>query len=111
MTKRALPILALSAVLASASMTAHAQSNPDQALLNALVKKGVLTEKEASEISAEAANAVSTAPSAPNIKIGDWVKQLVIGGDFRIRNQWDQRTPMVLYKSEKWSSGCEYSAG
>src|SRR5271165_5898807 len=96
MTKRALPILALSAVLASASMTAHAQSNPDQALLNALVKKGVLTEKEASEISAEAANAVSTAPSAPNIKIGDWVKQLVIGGDLRIRNQWDQRTPLIL---------------
>jgi len=95
MTKRALPILALSAELASASMTAHAQSNPDQALLNALVKKGVLTEKEASEISAEAANAVSTAPSN-NIKIGDWVKQLNIGGDFRIRNQWDQRTPMIL---------------
>jgi len=95
MKTRALPILALSAVLALISMTAHAQSNPDQALLDALVKKGVLTEKEASQISAEAANAVSTAPSS-NIKIGDWVQQLNLGGDFRIRNQWDQRIPMVL---------------
>src|SRR5271165_1663381 len=95
MKTRALPILALSAVLALTSMTAHAQSNPDQALLDALVRKGVLTEKEASQISAEAANAVSTAPSS-NIKIGDWVQQLNIGGDLRIRNQSDQRVPMIL---------------
>ena len=93
MIKRALPILALSAVLAS--MPAHAQSKADQALLDALVKKGVLTEKEASDISAEAANAVTTAPSS-NIKIGDWVQQLNLGGDLRIRNQWDQRQPLIL---------------
>jgi hypothetical protein len=93
MIKRALPILALSALLAS--IPAHAQSKADQALLDALVKKGVLTEKEASDISAEAANAVSTAPSS-NIKIGDWVQQLNLGGDLRIRNQWDQRQPMIL---------------
>lgn len=95
MTKRALPILALSAVLALTSMTAHAQSNPDQALLDALVRKGVLTEKEATQISAEAANAVSTAPSS-NIKIGDWVQELRLGGDLRMRNQSDQREPMIL---------------
>src|ERR1700751_794102 len=93
MIKRALPILALSAVLAA--MPAHAQSKADQAVLDALVKKGVLTEKEASDISAEAANAVSTAPTS-NIKIGDWIQQLNLGGDLRIRNQWDQRQPMIL---------------
>ena len=48
-------MLALTAVLASTNMTAHAQSKGDQALLDALVRKGVLTEKEAEEISAEAA--------------------------------------------------------
>jgi Putative porin len=96
MIKRALPILALSILLASTSTTAHAQSSAaDQALLDALVKKGVLTQKEADTISAEAANAVSTAPSN-KVTVGDWVKQLSIGGDFRLRNQWDQRTPLVL---------------
>ena len=95
MIRRALPILALGAVLASTSMTAHAQSKADQALLDALVKKGVLTEKEASDISAEAANAVSAPPSS-NIKIGDWIQQLNLGGDLRIRNQWDQHETMIL---------------
>ena len=55
MIKRALPMLALAVSLASTNMTAHAQSKGDQALLDALVRKGVLTEKEAEEISAETA--------------------------------------------------------
>ena len=95
MIKRALPMLALAAVLASTNMTAHAQSKGDQALLDALVKKGVLTEKEAQEISAETANEVTTAP-AGKIQVGDWVKEMKISGDLRIRNQWDQREPMIL---------------
>jgi hypothetical protein len=62
MIKRALPILALAVVLASTNLTAHAQSKGDQALLDALVRKGVLTDKEATEISAETANQVMTSP-------------------------------------------------
>jgi hypothetical protein len=97
MLKGALPIWVLSVLLGLTSTTAHAQSSTDQALLDALVKKGVLTEKEADQIAAEAANAVSAAPSPlSNIKVGDWVKQLSLSGDLRIRNQWDQRTPLVL---------------
>ena len=76
-------------------MTAHAQSKGDQALLDALVRKGVLTEKEATEISAETANEVAPAPTK-KIQVGDWVQELKISGDLRIRNQWDQRTPMIL---------------
>ena len=95
MIKRALPMLALAVSLASTNMTAHAQSKGDQALLDALVRKGVLSEKEAEEISAEAAKeAVNT--SAAKIQIGDWVQELKLGGDLRIRNQADQRTPMIL---------------
>jgi Putative porin len=95
MTKRALPLLALAVSLASTNMTAHAQSKGDQALLDALVRKGVLTTKEAEEISAETAKeAVST--SAAKIQIGDWVQELKIGGDLRLRNQADQRMPMIL---------------
>jgi hypothetical protein len=95
MIKRALPMLALAAVLGSTTMIAHAQSKGDQALLDALVRKGVLTEKEAAEISAETANQVTTGP-ADKIKVGDWVKEMKLSGDLRIRNQADQRTPMVL---------------
>jgi hypothetical protein len=95
MIKRALPMLALAAVLASTNLTAHAQSTGDQALLDALVRKGVLTDKEATEISAETAKEVTTAP-LDKIKVGDWVKELKFSGDLRIRNQADQRTPMIL---------------
>ena len=63
MIKRALAMLALAAVLASTNMTAHAQAKGDQALLDALVRKGVLTDKEATEISAETANEVTTPPA------------------------------------------------
>jgi len=95
MIRRALPFLALVSVLASMNMTARAQSKGDQALLDALVRKGVLTEKEADEISAEAAKgAVTTSES--KIHIGDWVQELRLGGDLRLRNQADQRTPMIL---------------
>src|SRR5271157_3532282 len=95
MIKRALPMLALAVSLASTNMTAYAQSKGDQALLDALVRKGVLTEKEADEISAETAKEAVTT-SAAKIQIGDWVQELKIGGDLRLRNQPDQRTPMIL---------------
>ena len=95
MISRALPMLALAVVFASTNMTAHAQSKGDQALLDALVRKGVLTDKEATEISAETAKEVTNGPT-DQIKIGDWVKELRLSGDLRIRNQWDQRTPMIL---------------
>src|ERR1700730_15378570 len=95
MRKRALAMLALTGVLASTNMTAYAQSKGDQALLDALVRKGVLTEKEAEEISAETAKeAVNT--SAAKIQIGDWVQELKLSGDLRIRNQWYQRRAMIL---------------
>src|ERR1700737_3694413 len=95
MIKPALPMLALAAVLASTNMTVHAQSKGDKALLDTLVRKGVLTEKEATEISAETAKeAVNT--SAAKIQIGDWVQELKVSGDLRIRNQGGQRRPMIL---------------
>jgi hypothetical protein len=95
MIKRALPMLALAVSLASTNLTAHAQSKGDQALLDALVRKGVLTEKEADQISAETAKEAVTT-SAAKIQIGDWVQELKLSGDLRLRFQADQRTPMIL---------------
>jgi hypothetical protein len=95
MIKRATLLLALVALLASTNMTAHAQPKGHQALLDALVRKGVLTEKEAEEVSAETAREVGGS-SAGKIQIGDWVKALKLSGDLRLRYQWDQREPMIL---------------
>src|SRR6266704_663814 len=85
--------LALSGSLALVAMTAR--SADDSALLDALVRKGILTSKEAEQIQAET-NKESASVSAGKIQVGDWVKELKLSGDLRIRNQWDQREPMVL---------------
>ena len=94
MIKRALPMLRSPLYWRQQTLTAHAQSKGDQALLGALVRKGVLTEKEATEISADCQSRAST--PAPKVQVGDWVKELKLSGDLRIRNQWDERTPMIL---------------
>jgi len=104
MIKRVLPLLTLAFALASTSMTAPAQSKGDQALLDALVRKGVLTNQEAEDISTEVAKDVATNP-LNKIKIGDWVKELKISGDLRFRNQWDERDPMVINKGSKTADG------
>ena len=98
MLSRALLWLALASFLASMNMTAHAQSKGDQALLDALVRKGVLSEQEAEQITAETAQEPANTAAAP-IHLGDWVQELRLGGDLRLRNQWDERTPMVLTNS------------
>jgi Putative porin len=95
MIKRALPLLALASFVALTNMTAHAQSKGDQALLDALVRKGVLTEKEAESITADIAKESAPVPTT-KIQVGDWVKELKLSGDLRIRNQWDERDPMLL---------------
>jgi hypothetical protein len=107
MIKRAPPSLALAALLASTNMTAHAQSKGDQALLDALVRKGVLTEKEAEEVSAETAREVGGS-SAGKIQIGDWVKALKLSGDLRLRYQWDQREPMILTNPKLGPRTCTF---
>jgi hypothetical protein len=73
----------------------HALGADDSALLDALVRKGVLTDKEAEEISTEAIKETAGV-TAGKIQIGDWVQELKLSGDFRLRNQWDEHTPMVL---------------
>src|SRR6266481_3478322 len=84
--------LALAGSLALATMMARGAD--DSALLDALVRKGILTNKEAEQIQAES---VKQAPavSAGKIQVGDWVKELRLSGDLRIRYQWDQRQPTV----------------
>ena len=73
----------------------HAVAADDSALLDTLVRKGILSDREAEEISAEAVKE-TVGVTAGKIQVGDWIKELKFSGDLRIRNQWDEHTPMVL---------------
>jgi hypothetical protein len=75
------------------SFSAHRASADDAALIDALVRKGVLNQKEAETIQAEvnkeaAASQQNSNPLNGVIKIGDWVKELDLYGDLRIRNYY-----------------------
>lgn len=97
MIKRALLLQALAVSLVMTGQLAQAQSKGDQAILDALVRKGILTEKEADKISEEVSKEMTEGGGfGSKIQIGDWVKALKLSADLRIRNQWDERTPMVL---------------
>lgn len=96
MIKRVLLTQALAVSLAMTGQLAQAQSKGDQAILDALVRKGILTEKEADKISAEVSKEMTEGGIGSKIQVGDWVNALKISADLRIRNQWDQRVPLVL---------------
>src|ERR1700675_4530083 len=72
----------------------NALAADDSALLDALVRKGVLTNKEAQDIETEAIKETAGV-TAGKIQIGDWVQELKLSGDFRLRNQWDEHTQMI----------------
>src|SRR6476620_5226073 len=93
MNSKTLYFLALSGWLALAATLARGAD--DSALLDALVRKGILTNKEAEQIQAESIKETAGV-SAGKIQVGDWVKELRLSGDLRIRYQWDQREPLVL---------------
>ena len=48
--------------------------------------------------------------TAGKIQVGDWIQELKLSGDFRLRNQWDEHTPMVLTNPAFKNQDIEYSA-
>ena len=73
--------------------TAHAQAPGDSALLDALVKKGVLTDQEAEDIRAEDDKAWATT-SASKITLSSSIKNITFYGDIRLRYEMrDGTTP------------------
>src|SRR5476651_194089 len=78
-TKR---MIALAGMLAIGLVAARAQS--DGALLDALVKKGVLSDQEAEDIRADETKDYSRT-SASKLSISDYVKKLQFYGDGRLR--------------------------
>src|SRR5258705_11626467 len=81
-------VLALAGLVALTTSAAFAD---DQALIDALVRKGILTQKDADTIESEVSKnpAVVPAPSSP-LKLAPWIKELKLSGDLRLRYQWDE---------------------
>src|SRR5258705_13905849 len=63
----------------------------EQAFIDALVRKGILTQKDAEKIETEVSKnpAVVPTPSSP-LKLAPWIKELKLSGDLRLRYQWDE---------------------
>src|SRR4029077_11935695 len=80
--------LALGGVVA---LTTSAALADDQALIDALVRKGILTQKDAEKIEAEVSkNPVAVAQPSSPLKLAPWIKELKLSGDLRLRYQFDE---------------------
>jgi Putative porin len=88
MIQKAKYVLALAGL---AALTTSAAFADDQALIDALVRKGILSQKDADTIESEVSKnpAVVAPPSSP-LKLAPWIKELKLSGDLRLRYQWDE---------------------
>ncbi len=84
--------LAVAATLLTAATAAHAQDSG--ALVDKLVKKGVLTDQEAEEVRADMMRDFSQT-SAGKLNLTSSVTELKIYGDFRFRYQYDDREAQI----------------
>jgi hypothetical protein len=89
MRKLLIPVLALITAFAP---SASAEEN--RALLDLLVRKKVITEKESDQVAAELAKE-SADSSANKIVLSSAVSELKLGGDLRLRYQYDNRDSQV----------------
>src|SRR5260370_17635847 len=73
------------------ALTTSAAFADDQALIDALIRKGIMRQKDAEKIESEVSKnpALVTTPSSP-LKLAPWIKELKLSGDLRLRYQWDE---------------------
>ena len=89
------PMLKLAAALTLLSAaTVPSQAQDAGALVDKLVKKGVLTDQEAEEVRADMMRDFSQS-SAGKINISSSITELKLYGDFRLRYQYDDRQAQV----------------
>ena len=90
-----LPSLKLAAGLAFLSLSAlTTQAQDAGALVDKLIKKGILTDQEGEEVRADMMRDFSQT-NAGKINLSSSVSELKLYGDFRYRYQYDERTPQV----------------
>jgi Putative porin len=69
-----------------------ANAADNNALLDLLVKKKVISANEADAVRADLEKeAAAAAVAADKVKVGSWVEEMKIGGDLRLRYQYDHR--------------------
>lgn len=94
MLKNPMLKLAVAATLAAAALTAPAAAQESSALIDALVRKGILNDQEAEEIRADLSREVSQTP-AGKINISNSLTELKLYGDIRLRYQYDNRDGQI----------------
>lgn len=90
------PMLKLAAALtlgAAAALPSHAQDAG--ALVDKLVKKGVLSSQEGEEVRADMMRDFATQTSAGKINLNSSITELKLYGDLRLRYQYDDRQAQV----------------
>ena len=90
------PILKLAAaltLLSSVALTAQAQDAG--ALVDKLVKKGVLSSQEGEEVRADMMRDFTQQTAAGKLNINSSITELKLYGDFRLRYQYDDREAQV----------------
>lgn len=88
------PIKAVAAIVAACATVLSAQAQDAGALVDALVKKGILTDQEAEEVRADMTRDFAQT-NAGKINLGSSITELKLYGDFRYRYQYDDRKPQV----------------
>jgi Putative porin len=80
-------VLALAGLTALTTCAALADN---QALIDVLIRKGILTQKDAEEIESELSKNPIAAPTPSTaLKLAPWIKELKLSGDLRLRYQYD----------------------
>lgn len=73
------------------SSFSSARAQDTSPLIDALVRKGVLTSQEGEEVRAELSKEASKQSSAAKLKLSNSVKELKLYGDLRLRYQYDSK--------------------
>ena len=88
-----LKLAVLLTLISAGAATSHAQDAG--ALVDKLVKKGVLSSQEGEEVRADMMRDFATQTSAGKININSSITELKLYGDFRLRYQYDEREAQV----------------
>src|SRR5438105_624760 len=98
---------ALLAANAPGQNSSSASSSSSDALINKLLQKGILTEKEAQELKAESAS--TNLVSASKWKLNEGIKNIQLFGDFRLRYEFrgaenppGTRVPGSMYQRDRF---------
>lgn len=86
--------LTVALLLSALCLPALSEAQENRALLEALVRKGVLTAAEAEEIQAEVRTEQKGDPKG-KLKLSDSVTELALSGELRLRYQYDNRSPQA----------------